>query len=204
MNLNILPTSTSWLYMQSVGSDRYETSLRKQELPLPELQIKIDELEPDEWLCAGASASDTHDVVKLTVHVEEEVVRSNGDVPYVLTAQCDREMTVISPPGPGVGCTFVFVPSSREVKDFRLYIRPMYRGQGFGSLVVQFVKAYFFPHYLEGRLRLPVGGILVPAPRRITVLPSKKALSFYKRHGFQNRQHESKMFYLSPQFSRAR
>lgn len=163
------------------------------ELPLPELRIQLDELELGEWYCTLSS-------LELTVQVEQEATRINGDVPYILTAQAN-DADVISAPRSGGGCTFVFVPAWREVKDLRLYVEPAYRGRGYGSLVVQFVKAYFFAHYFGGRLRLPAGGILVPMPRRITVLPSKVALGFYKRHGFEKRVNENKMFYISPQFS---
>lgn len=51
-------------------------------LELPVVEIQITELELDEWFCTNARAG-----LRLTVRVEEEDTRDNGDVPYILTAQ---------------------------------------------------------------------------------------------------------------------
>lgn len=94
---------------------------------------------------------------------------------------------IVGPRGPGVGCSFVLEPSEGVVRDLRIYVSPNARGNGHGSAIVDFVKAYFFPHYQCGpHFCLPIGGIRSPKVRQLTVLPSKQAKRFYRRHRFED------------------
>lgn len=97
------------------------------------------------------------------------------------------------------GCTFVWDPRAREIRDLRVYVEGRLRGQGYGSLIVVFVKALFFPFVSDDLgLCLPLGGIRLPPPERITLLPSDKAKAFYLRHGFRSVKTENKHVFTAP------
>lgn len=79
----------------------------------------------------------------------------------------------------------MWLPRQREVRDIRVYVEPEFRGQGFGYLIVSFIKAYFFPWRRQPEdvaVELPLGGCR--DVRRFTVLPSANAKKFYRDQGF--------------------
>lgn len=124
--------------------------------------------------------------VTLEIQLESEI-RNNGDESFVLVARCGSQVVV---PDHAPGCTFVWCPRHREVRDLRVYIEKASRGQGFGYLVVTFVKSFFFPFVSDannserGLLQLPLGG--VRKALSITVLPvTTQAKRFYRKQGFQ-------------------
>lgn len=101
------------------------------------------------------------------------------------------------------GCSFVWEPTTREVRDVRLYIDAAAgRGIGWGYLIVSFVQAFFFPFVTDdpderGLIHLPLGG--ARNVERMSTLPTQhEAKAFYRRQGFRAVRHRNKWI-LEPQ-----
>lgn len=90
------------------------------------------------------------------------------------------------------GCTFVWVPLTKEVKDVRIYIeKEAGRDGGWGYLIFSFIQSFFFPWTTNaeaggkgGQFHLPIGGCC--GAKFMTVLPTtSQAKEFYRRQGFK-------------------
>jgi GNAT superfamily N-acetyltransferase len=110
-----------------------------------------------------------------------------GNVQFQLSAR-NNEQTVISQKKTSTGgVSFVWVPWKREVMDVRIYVGSQFHGEGYGFLLITFVKAFFFAHRTDsmpqGDFALPLGG--VRGVNALTVLPvTGQARNFYTRQGF--------------------
>lgn len=103
------------------------------------------------------------------------------------------------------GCSFVWTPRLREVRDLRLYIEAECRNQGYGHLIVSFVKAFYFPFVStadgteQGVLQLPLAGAGGKASC-MSVLPvTTQSRKFYRNQGFAPEKLQSKWLFRAPE-----
>lgn len=110
-------------------------------------------------------------------------------------------------PDKAPGCTFVWSPHHKEVRDLRLYIEIDCRGQGYGHLIVSFAKAFFFPFISsasgpeQGALQIPFGsGGLGSKALFMSVLPvTTLSRQFYRNQGFVTDRSSNKWLFRPPE-----
>jgi GNAT superfamily N-acetyltransferase len=150
--------------------------------------IDFDECKTWAFQCETTSPSGTSVALHLNfVEMLPRIENCGGGIKFQMCAT-DGDRVVSRKKVSTGGVSFVWLPHEREVKDIRVYVAKSFQRQGYGSLIVSFVKAFFFIHYTDsmatGSFAIPLGGYR--GARVLTVLPaSTPAYRFYKNLDFR-------------------